>query len=213
MALFHRREQEQNEALYTVGVNTTLENTKLIVGLGNIGAKYDLTRHNVGFYCLDSLAEAENGSWSDKKSLKSLICDLKISSSRIILCKPTTFMNLSGEAVQAVQHYFKISNENTLVVYDDLDVNFGQIRTRVGGGSAGHNGMKSLIQHIGEDFGRIRVGIGNEFSDKLDSADFVLQKFSKTEQEKLKLLSNEVTSVINEAVFGGSLAADTRSFI
>lgn len=211
MALFHKREQEHNEVLYTV--STSLQKTKLIVGLGNIGDKYDLTRHNVGFYCLDSLVEAENGSWSEKKTLKSLICDLKIASTRLILCKPTTYMNMSGEAVQAVQKYFKITNSDTIVVHDELDIPFGQIRTRIGGGSAGNNGIKSLIQHIGEDFGRVRIGIGNEYSEKADSADFVLQKFSKDEQGNLKLLSNEVVSIINEAVFGDNLSSDTRTFL
>jgi len=122
-------------------------------------------------------------------------------------------MNLSGEAVQAVQKYFKISNSKTIVVHDELDIPFGQIRTRVGGGSAGNNGIKSLIQHLGEDFGRVRVGVSNEFSDKIESADFVLQKFSKDEQGSLKLLSNEVISIINETVFGGILTADTRNFL
>ena len=91
----------------------------LIVGLGNIGKEYDLTRHNIGFFCVDTLVEAENGSWSEKKTLKSQISDLKIGSTRLILCKPTTYMNLSGEAVQAVQKYFKISNSKTIVVHDE----------------------------------------------------------------------------------------------
>lgn len=211
MALFHRREQEHSEVLYTIG--TSLEKTKLIVGLGNVGTKYDLTRHNVGFYCIDSLAGAENSSWSEKKSLKSHIADIRTGSTRLILCKPTTYMNLSGEAVKAVQKYYKIQNSDIIVLHDELDISFGQIRTRVGGGSAGNNGIKSIIQHLGEDFGRVRIGIGNEFSGKVDSADFVLQKFSKSEQEKLKQLSNEVISIINEASFGNGLVSETRTFL
>lgn len=211
MALLHRKEHNLTESLYTV--SSSLGNTKLIVGLGNVGDKYDLTRHNIGFYCLDTLLQAEGGTWSEKKTLKSLIADIHIGTTRLILCKPTTFMNLSGEAVRAVQQYFKISNADTIVIHDDLDVQFGQIRTRIGGGSAGNNGIKSLLAHIDEDFGRIRIGIANEFSDKIDSADFVLQKFSKTEQEQLKALSNEVISITNDAVFGGQLLADTRTFL
>jgi PTH1 family peptidyl-tRNA hydrolase len=211
MALFHRREKEHSEILYTIG--TSLEKTKLIVGLGNVGSKYDLTRHNIGFYCLDNLLSAENGSWSEKKSLKSETADIRTGSTRLILCKPTTYMNLSGEAVQAVQKYFKIKNSDTIVIHDDLDIAFGQIRTRIGGSSAGNNGIKSLIHHLGEDFGRVRIGIGNEFSDKIESADFVLQKFSKPEQESLKLLSNEVISIINEASFGSGLISETRTFL
>lgn len=213
MALFHRKDQQQSEALFTLGTSFSDANAKLVVGLGNPEARYDLTRHNIGFYCTDRLVEAESGTWSLKKSLKCNITDIKVGSIRLIVCKPTTYMNLSGEAVRAVQDYFKIDNASTLVIHDDLDIDFGQIRTRVGGGSAGHNGIKSLVSHLGEDFGRIRVGIGNKFSDKVDSADFVLQKFSKTEQESLKLLSNEAISIINEAIFGGTLITETRSFL
>ncbi len=211
MGLFYRREEENTEILYQVG--TSQEKTKLVVGLGNPGAKYDKTRHNVGFACLDSLAEAENGNWSEKKSLKSLVADLRVGQTRIILCKPSTYMNLSGEAVQAVQSYFKLTNADTLVVHDELDINFGQIRSRIGGSAGGHNGIKSLIQHCGEDFGRVRIGIKNEFSDNVDSADFVLQKFSKPEQEQMKTLITEVNSIINDFAFGGQLPADTRTFL
>ncbi len=211
MGLFHRREERQTEVLYHVGIG--LEKTTLVVGLGNPGAKYNGTRHNIGFYCADALVAAEDGSWSEKKQLKSSVAELRVGQSRIIVCKPTTYMNLSGEAVRAVQDYFKISNDNTIVVHDELDLPFGQIRSRIGGSAGGHNGIKSLIMHCGEDFGRVRIGIANEFSDKVDSADFVLQKFSKTEQDALKPLQTEVVSVLNEAIFGGSLTPETRSFL
>lgn len=210
MGLFHRREEQQTEVLYQIG--SSLENTKLLVGLGNPGAKYDGTRHNIGFYCVDALVAAESGSWSEKKPLKCLLADVRIGQSRILVCKPTTFMNLSGEAVRAVQDYFKISNADTIVVHDELDLPFGQIRTRIGGSAGGHNGIKSLIAHCGEDFGRVRIGIANEFSDKVDSADFVLQKFSKEEQGSLKVLSTEVNAIINEAIFG-KLSSETRKFL
>lgn len=211
MALFHRREQQQTEALYQIGVG--LEKTTLIVGLGNPGPKYEGTRHNIGFYCVDALVEAENGSWSEKKALKCLISDLKIGQSRIIACKPVTFMNLSGEAVRAIQDYFKIKNDSTVVVHDELDLQFGQIRTRIGGSAGGHNGIKSIIAHCGEDFGRVRIGIANEFSAQVDSADFVLQKFSKAEQEQMKLLRTETAALLNEFIFGGQLTPETRSFL
>lgn len=211
MGLFYRREQPQNDIPYSVSIGN--EKTTLIVGLGNLGTDYDLTRHNIGFYCLDRLVAAENGSYGLKKTLKSEIAELRIGSTRLIVIKPQTFMNLSGEAVQAVQHFYKISNADTLVVHDELDIPFGQIRTRIGGGAAGHNGIKSLVQHCGEDFGRIRIGIANEFSNKVNSADFVLQKFSKEEQSNLKTLSTEAIAILNEAIFGGELRAETRSFL
>lgn len=210
MGLFHRREEPQSEVLYTVGIGD--QKNRLIVGLGNPGRQYEQTRHNIGFMCLDAFTAAENGTWHEKKALKSLICELRIGQTRIILCKPQTFMNLSGEAVRAVQQFYKITNQDLAVVHDELDIPFGQIRTRQGGGAAGHNGVKSLIQHIDEDFGRIRVGVANEFSPKVDSADFVLQKFYKTELESMKALATEVGSLINEFAFG-ELPTDTRKFI
>jgi PTH1 family peptidyl-tRNA hydrolase len=211
MGLFYRREQPQNELPYSISIGK--EQTRLIVGLGNPGKKYDHTRHNIGFYCLDALAESEGVTWKEKKDLKSLICELRLAHSRVLLIKPTTFMNLSGEAVQAVQHFYKLENSQTIVVHDELDIPFGQVRTKVGGSSAGHNGLKSLIAHLGEDFGRVRIGIKNEFVENIDSADFVLQKFSTEEQGHLKALKKEVVVLLNEYVVSDRLYADTRSFL
>lgn len=211
MGLFYRREQPQTEVPYTVSIGK--EDTKLIVGLGNPGKKYDLTRHNVGFTCLDAFVGAENGQWVEKKPLKAFVADLRLGQTRILCIKPLTYMNASGEAVRAVQDYFKIDNAHTVVVHDELDIIFGQIRSRLGGSAAGNNGVKSLIQHLGEDFGRIRIGVANEFAGQVDSADFVLQKFSKEEQGSLKALTTEVNSLINEFIFGDQLPQDTRKFI
>ncbi len=211
MGLFYRREQPQAEVPYRVSIGQ--EDSKLIIGLGNPGKQYSGTRHNVGFLCVDAFAAAENGSWTEKKQLKSLICQLTLGQTRLLLIKPQTFMNNSGEAARAVQDYFKIDNARTVVVHDELDITFGQIRSRMGGSAAGNNGVKSLIQHIGEDFGRIRVGVANEFAGQTDSADFVLQAFSKAEQGSLEALTTEVSSILNEFVFGGKLPSDTRSFV
>lgn len=126
----------------------------------------------------------------------------QVGQTRVILIKPTTFMNESGRAVQKVQQFYKIPNADTLVVFDELDVEFGTIRTRIGGGSAGHNGIKSLIQHLGEDFGRIRVGIGPKKPAQIDSADFVLQDFSKKEQELVPKILREVSTIIDEVTAG-----------
>lgn len=211
MGLFQRRQENQSETLFSVSFG--MENSRLIVGLGNPGAKYDQTRHNIGFEVLNALAEAENGSWSEKKALKCLVTELKVGSTRLILCKPTTFMNLSGESVQAIQHFYKIDNSSTIVVHDELDINFGKIRTGTGGSAAGHNGIKSIIQYCGEDFGRVRIGIGPKTPEQIDSADFVLQKFSKDEQANIKALKTEAIAIINEAVFGNELQPETRSFL
>jgi PTH1 family peptidyl-tRNA hydrolase len=211
MGLFQKKELPQVEVPYTVGIGDT--KTRLIVGLGNIGAQYDKTRHNVGFACIDAFAAAEQGTWSEKKALRSLLCDLRIGSTRVLLCKPMTFMNLSGEAVRLVQDYFKLSNQQTVVVHDELDLTFGQIRTRVQGSAAGNNGIKSLIQHIGDDFGRIRVGIRNEHAARVDAADYVLQRFTAGEEAAMKALFAEVNAILNEYVFGGALPTDTRQFL
>jgi len=111
-------------------------------------------------------------------------------------------MNLSGESVQKVQRFYKVDSADTLVVYDELDVNFGTIRTRVGGGSAGHNGIKSLSSHIDKDFGRVRIGIGPKTHEKMDSADFVLQDFNKEQQDSLDKILREASVIIDERTTG-----------
>jgi PTH1 family peptidyl-tRNA hydrolase len=212
MGLFQRKPTTGTDTpLYTLGKNKN----RVIVGLGNIGKEYDATRHNIGFACIDSFA-AKNDfpTWILKKDLKCQLTQTTLGDTRVILIKPQTFMNLSGEAVQLVQNFYKIKDQDFLVVHDELDIPFGTIRTRMAGGSAGHNGLKSIMSTIGEDFGRIRVGIANEFSEKLEAADFVLQKFSKTEQEQMQSLQKEVNTLLTETVFSeGHLLADTRQFI
>lgn len=122
-------------------------------------------------------------------------------------------MNLSGEAVQAVASFYKIAPQHTTVIHDELDIDFGQIRLRTGGSSAGHNGLKSIIQHLGEDFGRIRIGVGPKKPAQIDSADFVLQKFSAAERDQLTNLYREVNAIISEYLYGEQLPVDTRTFL
>ncbi len=212
MALFQRRpEVGQAVQYYTLGQNKQL----LIVGLGNPGAEYDGTRHNIGFEAIDAFAKANDfDPWINKKDMKCLMATARLGDTQVIALKPTTFMNLSGEAVQAVAHFYKIPTERIVAVYDEIDIDFGQIRLRTGGSSAGHNGVKSLIQHLGEDFGRVRVGIGPKDPDQMDSADFVLAKFSKEQQAQIKNLTRETNAILSEYVFsGGQLSTETRNFI
>lgn len=210
MGLFQRRQNVgEHMPLYSLGKNKSL----LIVGLGNIGKEYDGTRHNIGFACLDALANSQDFSdWTTKKDLKCLITTTTIADTRVILCKPTTMMNLSGEAVRAVSDFYKISAKDLLVVHDELDVNFGQIRTRIGGGSAGHNGIKSVTQHLGDTYGRVRIGIGPKNPPQIDSADFVLARFSADEQQQMKNLLQESNAILTETIHGGTLNTETRSF-
>jgi PTH1 family peptidyl-tRNA hydrolase len=211
MALFQKRPQVSNPVQFTtVGLNKTL----LLVGLGNPGEDYADTRHNVGFMCLDAFARKNNfGSWMNKKDLKCELTQMTLGDTRVILVKPQTFMNLSGEAVQAVMHFYKLNNTQLIVVHDELDVNFGQIRMRAGGSAAGNNGIKSVSQHIGEDYARVRIGIGPKTHPKMDSADFVLQDFSKAEQEQLPALIRETNALLSEYAYGSPFAAETRSFL
>lgn len=212
MALFQKRPQVgQAIQFYTLGQNKQV----LIVGLGNIGNEYDGTRHNIGFACIDAFAKAnEFEPWIEKKDLRCQMTTARLGDTQVIAIKPTTYMNLSGEAVQAVAHFYKIPNQRIVVVYDEIDIDFGQIRTRVGGGSAGHNGVKSLIQHLGEDFGRVRVGIGPKVPEQIDSADFVLAKFSSEQQAQLKNLTRETSAILSEYAFSdGQLPAETRGFL
>lgn len=169
--------------LYTI---SSMEKPRLIVGLGNPGEEYALTRHNIGFVALDALSEAQDVSFVTKKDLKALVAVTHIDGKQVVLAKPITFMNLSGEALQALAAFYKVSLPDITVVHDELDLPFGTVQKKVGGGSAGHNGLKSIIQHLGEDFNRIRVGIGPKTPQQIDTADFVLQNFSKDEQKKLQ---------------------------
>ena len=200
----------QATQFYTLGLNQTV----LVVGLGNIGREYDNTRHNVGFAVVDAFAAANDfDAWTDKKDLKCHLAAKTLGSVRVILIKPTTLMNLSGESVQAAAHFYKIAPEHIIVVHDELDIPFGQIRTRMGGSAAGHNGIKSVSAMIGEEYGRVRIGIGPKTPAQIDSADFVLARFSAKEQALLGDLVREAGSILSECIFGGAVPHETRSFI
>lgn len=213
----------ENIQFYTVGQTKNI----LLVGLGNPGKEYELTRHNIGFGCLDHFVAKTDGmeGWIAKKDLKCLLSSGRVGESRVLAIKPTTFMNLSGEAVQAAAAFYKIPVQNILVLHDEIDIDFGQIRMRSGGSST-HNGIKSVSRHLGEDYGRVRIGVGpvpgsprspasrgEKKPAKIDSADFVLQKFSGKEQEQLPNLYREVNAILTEYLYGGQLPHDTRSFL
>lgn len=185
------------------------------MGLGNIGKEYDHTRHNIGFECLDAFAGANDFQpWIEKKDHKCLQTSATLGDTRVIAIKPTTFMNLSGDAVQAVANFYKIPADKIIVVHDELDIPFGQIRLRTGGSSAGHNGLKSIMQHMGEGFARVRIGIGPKEPEQIDSADFVLARFSKEQEGHIAELTREVSAILSEAAFGaGNLPQETRNFL
>jgi PTH1 family peptidyl-tRNA hydrolase len=212
MSLFQRRPNPGDTIqFYTLSQNSTI----LVVGLGNPGTEYNGTRHNIGFACIDAFTKANDfDQWIEKKDLKCHISTARLGETHVIAIKPTTFMNLSGDAVQAVAHFYKIPAEKIIVVHDELDIPFGQVRMRLGGSSAGHNGLKSLIGAIGEGFGRVRIGVGPKVPEQMDTADFVLQKFSADEHSHLPELQREVSAVLSEYAYGGGqLLQETRNFI
>jgi PTH1 family peptidyl-tRNA hydrolase len=212
MSLFQRLPQASNpKAFYTIGLNKTV----LFIGLGNPGQEYIGTRHNIGFECIEAFAKKNDFPvWTNKKDLRCQLTQATIDGTRVLLIKPTTFMNLSGEAVLAVMQFYKIPASQVVVVHDELDINFGIIRTRIGGAAAGHNGIKSIMQHLGEDFGRVRIGIGPKIPDTIDSSDFVLAKFTSDEQKQLPPLTQEISAIISEYIFGdGQLLIESRNFI
>ena len=154
---------------------------KLIVGLGNPGKEYEMTRHNSGFCVLDAIADACHVEVNQKK-FKALVANTRIGRETVLLMKPQTYMNLSGEAVQEAMHFYKLTPEDLLVIYDDLDLPIGKIRLRPKGSAGGQNGMKNIIQHIKtQEFDRIRVGIGKD--PRVPVVDWVLGKIRKDDLE------------------------------
>ncbi len=170
---------------------------QLIIGLGNPGVKYAQTRHNVGFDLLDNLAKRWQISFGDRKQFQGIYGEgFGSNNTKIRLLKPQTFMNLSGQSVRATIDWFKLPPESVLVVYDDLDLPLGKIRLRLSGSAGGHNGMKSIISHLGtQNFPRVRIGIGKSAGEK-DTISHVLGKFSAIEAP----IVSDVIYLVNDAI-------------
>ena len=148
---------------------------KLIVGLGNPGREYEKNRHNIGFLSLDYLINKFNASKNSSKFKGELY-----KFNDYLFLKPSTFMNLSGESVRLVKDFYKIDNENIIVIHDDIDLNLGALKFKRGGGSGGHNGLKSIDKHIGNDYWRVRIGVGRP-ERKEQVVSYVLSNFSNEE--------------------------------
>lgn len=178
---------------------------KLVVGLGNPGEKYDNTRHNVGFIIIDRMVDSvkKTTDFQFDKKTNSEILKTNIDNESVILVKPQTFMNLSGESVQKLMQFYKIKPEDVWVVSDDLNLELGTVRIRKGGVDGGHNGLKSIINNIGKDFYRVRVGIGSNREAGIASEDYVLQKFSSEEKQKLSKVIDKTTDLLVESVSSG----------
>ena len=169
---------------------------KLIVGLGNPGKEYAGTRHNCGFMVIDRLASKLNVD-VDQNKFKGLYAKVKYHGEDIILLKPQTYMNLSGESVIAAMNFFKLDKEDIIVIYDDLDMPVGKLRLRKTGSAGGHNGIKNIIAHLNsQDFKRIRVGIDRH--KYMNVADYVLSRFSKVESEAIEQgIENAANAVLD----------------
>lgn len=161
---------------------------KVVIGLGNPGKKYEKTRHNMGFLVVDSLRKKFNLS-DEREKFQAFVSEKNIDGEKVIFFKPQTFMNLSGNAVIEIINFYKLDpKKDIVVIYDDMDLPFGDIRIREKGSSGGHNGIKSIISHIGEEFIRIKCGIGAK---EKDAVEHVLGEFNQTEQKNLdKILEN-----------------------
>lgn len=175
----------------------------MLVGLGNPGKEYEKTRHNAGFMAIDLIAE-KYGATPFKTKNKALISECKIGGERVLLVKPQTYMNLSGEAVAPLSRFYKIPLENIFVLFDDISLPVGNIRIRKKGSAGGHNGVKSLIQHLSsQEFARLKIGVGAKPSVDTDLKDWVLGGIPKDEQEALKKAMENTVCAVGEMLKNG----------
>jgi len=173
---------------------------KLFVGLGNPGNEHERNRHNVGFMALDQLASDHDFSpW--KRKFQGLIADGKLNGQRVLLLKPQTYMNESGRSVGEASRFLKIPLEDIVVLYDEIDLASGKLKVKTGGGNAGHNGLKSLSAHIGNDYTRVRIGVDHP-GDRARVANYVLSDFAKTDATWLEPLLEEISRAAHHLAKG-----------
>jgi PTH1 family peptidyl-tRNA hydrolase len=186
---------------------------KLIIGLGNPEEKYSNTRHNIGFAVLDEYAKKNSLSFQAKDKFKANTAESSSAGEKVIFAKPTTYYNLVGESGRLLADFYKIDPSDILIIHDELALPFGVVRTRLSGGAAGNNGIKSIIEHIHHDTPRLRIGIYNELAGQIPDADFVLGKFSKEEAESLQeTIFPKALELIDEFIHGNHIA-DSHTLI
>lgn len=184
---------------------------KLVVGLGNPGTKYALTRHNIGFIVADALLERlqSRASFKNEAQFKSVLQKLKWRDEDVIVCKPQTFMNLSGEAVQPLMQFFKITLPQLLVVHDDIDLPFGEFRFHIRRGAGGQNGIKSIHQMLGtDDYARLKMGVGRPADPRFSVSDYVLGQFSEPSEQVSDFIAEALDAIEFWLVHGTEKAAN-----
>ena len=176
--------------------------THIVVGLGNVGKEYDNTRHNAGFIAIDALAE-KCGVRIDRVKFHALVSEATVAGKRVLLMKPTTYMNNSGVAIGEAAAFYKIPPENVIVLHDEISFDVGVIRIRRKGSAGGHNGLKSIIAHLSSDaFPRVKIGVGKKPSPDYDLVDFVLGRFSSEDLKTLKEKNSDIISATELMVDG-----------
>ena len=175
----------------------------LVVGLGNPGKDYTNTRHNIGFMAAEEIHCRHNFS-PFKSKFDGLIAEGSINNQKVLLLKPQTFMNLSGNSVIQVAKFYKIPPQNIVVIHDDKDLALGKLKAKNGGSAGGHNGLKNIDSHIGNEYNRIRIGVGSPKEHNTDTVNFVLSRFSKTELDiltpQLEFISSSISELINKGI-------------
>lgn len=176
---------------------------KLIIGLGNVGKEFEKTRHNAGFMAVEALAQKYEAMWQHQAKFFAYTAKVDLVSHKVLLAKPDTLMNRSGKAVAALAHYHKCELSDVIVVSDDLDLVFGKIRVRIGGSSGGQNGLKSIIEALGDGFVRVRIGVAGSERGRIDAVDYVLQRFSAYEQKHISSITTQAREIIEQIVSQG----------
>lgn len=176
---------------------------KLIFAQGNPGTQYKNSRHNVGFLALDAFAEDQKATFTKKPKFFADIAELTVAGEKVLLVKPTTFYNETGQSARLLIDFYKLTTADLLVIHDDLALPFGTIRTRQKGSDAGNNGIKSLNAHLGQDYTRLRVGVGSELRERIADVDFVLGTFNRADSEALTVtIIPKIITLITEFCTG-----------
>jgi len=186
---------------------------KVIIGLGNPETRYNNTRHNTGFAAVDAIAKKASASFQTKDKFKAHVAETTLSGEKVLLVKPLTFYNESGQSYRAIVDFYKLEPEDVLIIHDELSLPFGTVRNRVGGSDAGNNGIKSINTHGGDSTVRIRVGVGSEHRTVMGDTDFVLGRYSKDEHAILndQLMPKILTSI--ESFISGTFEHTSFSLV